>query len=105
VESVIPNICERGGWGLRAAAAAVEGDHVHVLLDVDPAIDPKSVRRWLKRWLSESLSEAYGVPPRGWWAEGGSTKPVCDERYLRNVTGYVQRQRTTPQASRGVSPR
>src|SRR5262245_47806875 len=36
VESIIPSICDRGGWILRTCAAGP--DHVHVLLHIDPKI-------------------------------------------------------------------
>ncbi|MEM6756950.1 MAG: hypothetical protein AAF586_07270 [Planctomycetota bacterium] len=93
-ERQFPDLCERGGWRLRAAAAPDPGDHIHILLDAKTNADPKSIRRWLKRWLGESLSETFDKPSSGWWAEGGSTKPVTDQRYLINVTKYVLKQRT-----------
>ena len=41
VESVIPDICERGKWTYRVCAAPgpPDEDHVHVLLDADRAIE------------------------------------------------------------------
>jgi len=101
IESSIPNICVRGGWQLRVCAA--KPDHVHVLLDIAPAVHGEKVRRLLKRWLTEAMNEIW--PPGSgrpgslydgdatWWAEQGSNRVVKDLDYLKNVTGYVQRQR------------
>ncbi|MEM6552151.1 MAG: transposase [Planctomycetota bacterium] len=97
IESALPALCKRGGWTYHIAAAPPEGDHVHVLLDAERSKPPKSIRQWLKRWLSEALNTEFTTPPHGWWADGGSTKPVTDNSYLQNVTRYIQRQRTTPQ--------
>jgi len=94
IEEQMPQLCERGGWVLRQAAAGP--DHVHVLCDVRRDLHGKTVRRWLKTWLTQLLSDAFGEPEAGrWWAEAGSTRAVQDESYLRNVTDYVKRQRTT----------
>jgi len=60
VETMVAPICELGKWHLRTASAAIEGDHVHVLLEAAPSIDPKRIRRWLKRWLGESLVKSSG---------------------------------------------
>ncbi|NBC96197.1 MAG: hypothetical protein GVY27_07585, partial [Deinococcus-Thermus bacterium] len=73
-----------------------DADHVHALLDADPAAPPKAIRQWLKRWLGESLTQTFGPPPRRWWAEGGSTKPVTTQPYLERATPYINNQRTTP---------
>ena len=105
IETILPRICERGGWTLRACAAPSppENDHVHVLLDADPSRHGKGIRKWLKRWLSEALTAEFGPPPDGeWWAEGGSTKPVKEDQYLNNAWPYIIRQRTTPIGSEPV---
>jgi len=97
IQRVLPTLCAKGGWDLRAVAAPSSpgaGDHVHILLDAPTDRDPKRIRHWLKRWLTQSLNQEFDRPPGGWWAEGGSTKPITDESYLRNVTRYIQRQRT-----------
>lgn len=101
IERTIPRLCERGGRMLRTCAAPPppEDDHVHVLLDADPHRHGKDIRKWLKRWLSEPLTVEFGPPAAGeGWAEGGSTKPVKEERYLNNAYAYVARQRSTPPA-------
>ena len=98
IEAAIPGICERGGWSFRACAAPREpdNDHFHVLIDADPSAEPKVIRELVKRWLTQALDELFARPAGGaWWAKGGSTKPVKDEPYLRNVTTYVLRQRST----------
>ncbi|NBC11204.1 MAG: hypothetical protein GVY24_05630, partial [Planctomycetes bacterium] len=63
IEAVIPDLCTRGGWTFRACAAPRDADHVHALLDADPAAPPKAIRQWLKRWLGESLTQTFGPPP------------------------------------------
>ena len=94
IEEVVPALCDRGYWALRACAAGP--DHVHVVLSTDH--DPDTARRLLKRWLGQAISEHWDLgdgPERTWWAEGGSTKPICDEVYLANAVRYVQKQRAT----------
>lgn len=79
IERLLPAICERGGWRHHAGAAPPppDDDHFHILLDADPSVHGKSIRRWLKRWLSEALDEEFGRPEGGcWWVECGSTRPV-----------------------------
>ena len=96
IESAIPEICKRGGWVYRIAAAGPECDHVHVLCDIDPKTHGKDARKWMKRWLSESLNHHWPrVDGRRWWAQGGSTRPVKEERYLNNVYEYLKTQRAT----------
>ncbi len=93
IEHSLPEICERGGWTLRAIAAAE--DHVHIVLDIKKEIHGERVRRLLKRWLTEALDTHW---PRDegtrWWATQGSNKAIKDASYLRNAVAYVERQRT-----------
>jgi len=97
IESVVPDICERGGWTYRLCATPADEDHVHVLLDARPQIDPNAILKWLKRWLGEELTRRWGKPPSDtWWASGGSTLPVKTNDYLRNVYDYIRSQRTIP---------
>ncbi|MEZ6191259.1 MAG: hypothetical protein R3C45_08210 [Phycisphaerales bacterium] len=75
IETLIPDICQRGGWTYRICARADEQDHVHVLLDADPAIDPDAILKWLKRWLGEAAHPGTGKPTGNtWWAKAGSTR-------------------------------
>lgn len=93
-ERELPGICERGGWGYRACAAAP--DHVHLLCDVLPDVHGEKVRRLVKRWLGQALSERWPLQDDAtWWAEGGSNVAIRDEAYLNNAFGYIVRQRTT----------
>ncbi|MEM1355656.1 MAG: transposase [Planctomycetota bacterium] len=94
IEAVLPDLCERGGWDCRVAAAPAEADHVHVLIAAPAHRHGKGVRRWLKVWLGRSLSARFGRPEQSWWAEGGSTKPVYDSRYYHNVYRYIEKQRS-----------
>jgi hypothetical protein len=92
-QDTIPELCIRGGWVLRTCSAA--HDHVHVVLDVDPATHGEKVRRLLKRWLGEALTERFGKPDSGTWsAKEGSNKAIHDEEYLNNAYRYVLLQRT-----------
>lgn len=95
VEHTIPSVCIRGGW--RYDTCACPSDHAHTLLRADDRIHGKRIRHWLKWWLSESLNKEFGLQPGdgAWWAEGGSTKVVHDDDYLRTVTAYIDAQRTT----------
>jgi len=91
-ESVLPDICKRGGWACRRCACGP--DHVHVLLSA--RTEGAAVRRRLKRWLGEALSARWPLPAgASWWADSGSVRWVWDEEYLRNVANYLQDQRTT----------
>ncbi|MCH8342732.1 MAG: transposase [Planctomycetes bacterium] len=92
VQQVVGQLCHRGGWTYRACSAGA--DHVHVLLDIDPAVDGERVRRILKRWLTQALDAQWGKPPsERWWAKQGSNRPVANSQYLRNVCQYIERQR------------
>ncbi|HBS29870.1 MAG TPA: hypothetical protein DEB06_10585, partial [Phycisphaerales bacterium] len=93
IEAAMRAVCERGGWGLHAVAAAP--DHVHVVVQATEAARGDRVRQWMKRWLSEELWRKWPVAsggPEQWWAEGGSVKPVLSERYLDEVTRSVREQ-------------
>jgi hypothetical protein len=96
VESLVPEICQRGGWVHRTCAAGQ--DHVHAIL-TSPN-DPKTIRRILKRWLDQSLTEHLGALPEGasWWAECGSIRLIFEEDagYYDSAIDYVMRQRATP---------
>jgi len=93
VQNKIPVICERGGWSLRICSAG--DDHVHVLLDIDPAVHGEKVRRLIKRWLTQAMDTKWPRPKGGrWWAEQGSNKVVDDPEYLANAHEYIEKQRT-----------
>jgi len=89
VESIIPAICEQGGWKYHFAAC--QEDHIHLL--VTAQVEPKAIRRWFKTWLTQSLNKQYGS--RTWLVDGGSTKWINDERYFQAVVEYIRKQRTT----------
>ena len=100
IEQIIVEVCHRGGWELRTCAAAP--DHIHVLVDIDPAIHGEKVRRLLKRWIGQELSKQWQLTESGssWWAEEGSNRAIHDARYLNNAFNYVQRQRTLESGAR-----
>jgi REP element-mobilizing transposase RayT len=100
IESVIPSICERGGWQYVICAAGP--DHVHVCLSA-PDIPGDRIETWLKRWLTEQLSARWPLLPGArWWAKNGSVKWIFDEAYFRNVKQYIADQRASA-ATRGGS--
>jgi REP element-mobilizing transposase RayT len=91
-ESVMPSICERGGWTFHTGAGGP--DHIHALLTADAEGD--AVRKWIKRWLGELMSHRWARPEGAtWWAEGGSVKWVWEPSYSRNVFDYLERQRAS----------
>ena len=91
-ESVMPDICARGGWTFHTGAGGP--DHVHILLTGDA--DGDAVRKWFKRWLGEALSSRWTLPQGAtWWAECGSVKWVWDDDYFARVFDYVDRQRAS----------
>ena len=90
VESLVPAVCDRGGWPLRARACAP--DHLHVLLS--GAADGSLIRKLLKRWLTQAPAEHIPlIPDQTFWAEFGSVKWVWTEDYLGAVGRYVFDQR------------
>jgi REP element-mobilizing transposase RayT len=100
IESLVPEICERGHWKYITCAAGP--DHVHVILKSEHS--PETIRRLMKRWLGQKLMQRYknepGCPQPGkpgtgatWWAECGSIRWIDSERYLHNATKYVYDQR------------
>lgn len=122
IQNTIPHLCKKGGWTFIACAAPFEshppsepgrdpcrescrepgrvgpahhGNHVHTLLTAPPHLHGKQIRKWLKRWLSQSLTQAFGPPPKCWWAQAGSTKPIKNKQYLINATNYINKQRTS----------
>lgn len=96
-EETIINLCKRGEWQLRTCAAGIDGDHIHVLLDIDREVHGEKVRRLLKRWLTQALNERFGKPPKNgkWWAVQGSNKVVDTVEYLNRAYPYIEKQRTT----------
>ncbi len=90
-QSILPAVCERGGW--QHLNAAAQEDHLHVLLKGSP--DGKAVRRWLKVWLGQELAKRWPLlPGQSWWAEGGSVKHIWNEDYLARAFDYIERQKT-----------
>jgi REP element-mobilizing transposase RayT len=80
VESLIPEVCVRGGWELHTCAAGP--DHVHVVMAGDA--DGNEIRKWLKRWLGQELAKHYPLKPgETFWAECGSVKWVWTDGYFR----------------------
>jgi hypothetical protein len=96
VESLLPNICDRGGW--KHITGAAGPDHVHEILF--SRFNPETIRRLFKRWLGQELSRVlHPVPDSAtWWAECGSIRWIFEEdgSYYGNATSYVTRQRATP---------
>ncbi|MEE9129086.1 MAG: transposase [Phycisphaerales bacterium] len=99
VESTVVQLCDRGGWTLRTCASGIEGDHIHVLVDADPAVHGEKIRRLLKRWLTQAMNERFARPRSGkWWAVQGSNRVVDSDAYLSRVIPYIDRQRATSTA-------
>lgn len=98
IESIIPELCRRGGWDFVECGA--QPNHIHVVCDIDPAIHGKRARALLKRWLTQALDERWtGAIARSdgmsWWAEGGSARAVRGQDYRAVVRNYVADQRAT----------
>ena len=95
VESLVLEVCIRGGWKLHTCAAGP--DHVHGVLGANA--EGEAVRKWLKRWLSQAL--APSIPLRAgetFWAECGSVKWIWTQDYLNRAIEYVRKQRATERA-------
>jgi REP element-mobilizing transposase RayT len=94
----IPEVCTRGGW--KYQIAAVQPDHVHVLLST--VSDARIVRRVLKRWLSQAMSERWpDAGERPWWGEGGSIRWILNEDYFETAWAYIHRQRAVAEDGQG----
>jgi REP element-mobilizing transposase RayT len=94
IESITPDICERGRW--KHIATAAGPNHVHNVVASEH--DPETIRRLMKRWIGQALSEQWPRSPDEsppWWAECGSIRWITDDPYLTSATGYVTRQRAT----------
>jgi REP element-mobilizing transposase RayT len=96
IQSVLPDLCARGGWTYIECSAAP--DHVHVVLEADETIHGKQIRPLLKRWLTQALNERWTGATRRrdgmtWWAEGGSNRAVRGHDYRAVVVNYVHDQR------------
>ena len=100
IEEMIPIVCERGYWTYQTCAAGP--DHVHAILSSPH--DPETIRRLLKRYLGQELSAHWLPDGATWWAESGSIKWICDDRYFTNAFTYVESQRASLKRD-GVSPR
>jgi REP element-mobilizing transposase RayT len=99
VESIVPQVCDRGYWKYHACAAGP--DHVHVILSSQH--DPQTIRRLLKRWIGQELSKQYALPEGAtWWAECGSVRWIDEPKYYKNAMEYVTRQsaKTGPRTAR-----
>ncbi len=92
VESLVPSICDRGGWTLHARACAP--DHLHTLLT--GSADGSLIRKLFKRWLTQALAEHVPLEPdETFWAECGSVKWVWTDDYFVRGKKYVFDQRAT----------
>jgi REP element-mobilizing transposase RayT len=85
VEWTVREHCRIRQWILHAVNP--RSTHVHVV--VTTPIDPNQAMGQLKAWCSRRLSESTTNAPERWWASGGSTKWINDERYLEEAIKYV----------------
>lgn len=93
IEEALHACAAAHGWPLIAAAAAP--DHIHILIDMPQEEHGTLARRLLKRDLNALL----GTPKeaRRWWAKGGSTKAVTNDRYRVEAERYIRAQATLQQ--------
>jgi len=82
---------EHRGWQL--LAAAVMGNHFHVVLGVSGDPDPHLLLRDLKSYASRRLNQSWTKPPSGtWWTESGSVRKLPTESAVLAAIDYVRRQ-------------
>ena len=77
------------GWSL--LAAAVMGNHAHVVVGVGGNPEPGTLLRGFKAYASRRLNMPLGTVTK-WWTEGGSTVILPDNEATRAAVAYVERQ-------------
>jgi REP element-mobilizing transposase RayT len=74
----------------RVLAAAVLGDHVHVVLGVEGGPEPEKLLGDLKAYGSQRLNRGWGQRPNGsWWSDKGSKRKLPHEGAVRGAVVYV----------------
>ncbi|MGL6096021.1 MAG: transposase [Fimbriiglobus sp.] len=88
----------------RLLAAAVMGNHVHLVVGVPGDPEPADLLRDFKAYGGRMLNRDFGKPAGGtWWTESGSRRKLPDERAVRAAVAYVRNQ-ANALAGRFTSP-
>ena len=77
------------GWSL--LAAAVMGNHTHVVAGVGGNPEPGALLQGFKSYASRRLNRPLGTVTK-WWTEGGSTVILPNDEAARAAVAYVERQ-------------
>ena len=78
------------GWGIDAVA--ILANHVHIVCGVPGDPDPSDVLGDWKSYGSRALNRDFGRLPGGWWAGGGSKRPLKTARSRWAAIRYVRDQ-------------
>lgn len=77
----------------RLEAAAIMGDHVHVVIGIPDDCRPEDVLRDLKAYGSRRLNGLTGTARR-WWTRRGSRRLLRDVKAVEHAVNYVLRQKS-----------
>ena len=90
-------------WKL--VAAAVMGNHFHVVVGVQEEIDPRQLLTYLKSYATRGLNEQFGSPPsKRWWTRNGSRRKILNQAALDAAVNYVVNKQPNPLAIWPESP-
>src|SRR5262249_40259943 len=74
-------------------AAAIMGNHVHIVVGVPGDPNPEDILRDFKSYGSRALNRTFGHRPGGtWWTTSGSKRKLRDEASIHNAIEYVRNQ-------------
>jgi len=74
-------------------AAAIMGNHVHLVAGVPGDPDPSLLPRDFKSYGSRRLNHRWSKPECGrWWTESGSKRKLPNQQAVDSAISYVQRQ-------------
>jgi len=87
VREAVYEVCARYDWLVHEFAG--QSDHTHVVVSAER--EGRALREALKAVAARELNKKFGK--KQWWAEGGSSRYIWDQTYLRDAINYVGGQR------------
>ncbi len=83
------------GWSIEAAA--IMGNHFHLVVGVSGDPKPGKILGDFKSWGTRRLSERFGEPlSETWWTERGSKRKLAGETARRQASHYVLYRQPNP---------
>jgi REP element-mobilizing transposase RayT len=93
--ALLAQLQETAGYrGWRIDAAAILVNHVHIVFGVAGNPEPEGMLRDWKSYASRKLNRGWGQLPGGWWARGGSKRPLPTARCHWAAIRYVRDQQS-----------